>query len=180
MDGINSLSSQSNVTYLLDFMEQYHSKSTSYKILELKYDERRFLSNNILNKNSLLNNEEGHHINPLTLKNLVASVEDGKQVLTYDSPENHREQEYDVIHEHDMEIYVLLENDLQFEAYLSLIKTTFILFIIMVSALLISKDATALVLQPLETIMMKVNEMAEDPFQILKFSEIEAAVEKDK
>jgi hypothetical protein len=48
----------------------------------------------------------------------------------------------------------------------------------MISALLISKDATALVLQPLETIMLKVNEMAEDPFQILKFSEIEAAVDK--
>ena len=48
----------------------------------------------------------------------------------------------------------------------------------MISALLISKDATALVLQPLETIMMKVAEMADDPFQILRFSEIEAQVEK--
>ena len=46
----------------------------------------------------------------------------------------------------------------------------------MASALLISRDATALVLQPLETIMFKVNEMAEDPFQILKFNEIEAMV----
>jgi hypothetical protein len=46
----------------------------------------------------------------------------------------------------------------------------------MISTLLISKDATELVLQPLESIMMKVKEMAEDPFQIIKFSEIEAAM----
>ena len=47
----------------------------------------------------------------------------------------------------------------------------------MVSALLISRDTTALVLQPLESIMLKVSEMAEDPFQILKFGEIEKLVD---
>jgi hypothetical protein len=48
----------------------------------------------------------------------------------------------------------------------------------MISALLISKDATALVLQPLETIMLKVTEMAEDPFQILKYKDIEEMIRK--
>lgn len=76
--------------------------------------------------------------------------------------------------------YVLTKEEVQTEAYLSLGRTTFILLTIMISALLISKDATALVLQPLETIMLKVNEMAEDPFQILKFSEIEALMADNK
>jgi len=68
----------------------------------------------------------------------------------------------------------------KFESYLSIAKTVFIILIILVSAMLISKDATALVLQPLEIIMLKVREMAEDPFQILKFGEIEAIADNTK
>ena len=49
--------------------------------------------------------------------------------------------------------------------------------------MLISRDATELVLQPLEAIMFKVNDMAEDPFQILKFNEdnnIQNTKDKDR
>ena len=101
-----------------------------------------------------------------------------EEIITFENPNKYRGQEYEIVKYYQMEMYVLVKGDLQFEAYLSLLKTTFILFIIMISALLISKDATALVLQPLESIMLKVSEMAEDPFQILKFSEIEAAVKE--
>ena len=115
---------------------------------------------------------------PYRILEIAYTVGGEKQNITFDSYSNYREQEYEVASGNGVDVYVLIRNDLVFEAYLSIAKTTFILFIIMVSALLISKDATALVLQPLETIMLKVSEMAEDPFQILKFSEIEAAVEK--
>lgn len=95
----------------------------------------------------------------------------------YDDPSHYRDQEYEIYSSGKFTIYVLMRDDLRFESYLSLGKTSFILFIIMASALMISRDATALVLQPLETIMLKVSEMAEDPFQILKFNEIEAMAE---
>ena len=100
-------------------------------------------------------------------------------MITFDSPSNYRDQDFEIVESNGIEMWVLIQSDLQFEAYLSLMKTTFILFIIMISAMLISRDATALVLQPLESIMLKINEMADDPFQILKFSEIEAEV-RDK
>jgi hypothetical protein len=115
---------------------------------------------------------------PYRILEISYTINGTKQNITFDNYNNYREQEYEISSGHGVDVYVLIRNDLIFEAYLSLAKTTFILFIIMISALLISKDATALVLQPLETIMLKVSEMAEDPFQILKFSEIEAAVEK--
>ena len=166
LDEINNLKTYSSVAYLANFVEEYHDDKTQYKILELKYYDTRMLA-------SIYNDE-------LSNTNRQLATDREQQIIMFDNPSNYREQEYEIIEDHDMELYVLIKNDLQFEAYLSLIKTTFILFIIMVSALLISKDATALVLQPLETIMLKVNEMAEDPFQILKFSEIEAQAEKDE
>jgi hypothetical protein len=115
---------------------------------------------------------------PYRILEIKYTENDASKSISFDDYTDYREQEVEITSAHGVDVYVLIRNDLQFEAYLSLAKTTFILFIIMISALLISKDATALVLQPLETIMLKVNEMAEDPFQILKFSEIEAAVDK--
>ncbi len=153
---------------MIDFIEEYHKDSTHYKILELKYKTHRWLAaDDTFEENDIIKED-----NQRFLQN------SNEQVIIFDNPSKYRDQEYEIVTGHDMEMYVLIKNDLQFEAYLSLGKTTFILFIIMVSALLISKDATALVLQPLETIMMKVAEMADDPFQILRFSEIEAQVEK--
>ena len=111
---------------------------------------------------------------------IARKVNGNYQTMVYEDPDNYREQEYEVISSGDFKMTILMRKELRFEAYLSLGKTTFILFIIMASALLISRDATALVLQPLETIMFKVNEMAEDPFQILKFNEIEAMVDDEK
>jgi hypothetical protein len=112
---------------------------------------------------------------------LEVTNESTNETVYFGNLNNYRDQEYEVYSSRGYEIAVLVQADLVFEAYLSLVKTTVILILIMVSTLFISRDATALVLQPLETIMMKVNEMAEDPFQIIKFSEIEAhAQQEDK
>jgi hypothetical protein len=47
---------------------------------------------------------------------------------------------------------------------LGLIKTTFICFLLVMISLAIQRDAQELVLNPLETIMEKLNQMAVDPF----------------
>jgi class 3 adenylate cyclase len=107
----------------------------------------------------------------------ITHTEEGTvKKYVFDDYNDYRSQEYVIIEDGNFEVYILLRDELKAEAYWSLGKTTFILLIIMISTLLISKDATELVLQPLESIMMKVKEMAEDPFQIIKFSEIEAAM----
>ncbi|CAI2386125.1 unnamed protein product [Moneuplotes crassus] len=159
---------------VIDFIEDYHKKSTHYEILELKYNTRRLLATENL---GLRNSTRDEFLEQRGSYRVLDS--DNEQRIIFDSPSNYRDQELEIVSGNGMEMYILIKDDLQFEAYLSMGKTTFILFIIMISALLISKDATALVLQPLETIMMKVAEMADDPFQILRFSEIEAQVEKD-
>jgi class 3 adenylate cyclase len=152
-------------------MKSYEFALTCLKELSPVYDD------------TLLNNFIRDYHNEYTDYRVIEIVDSSgtSQVNTiYDDLDNYREQEYEMYDDGDFEIYVLVRNVLRGEAYLSLGKTTFILMIIMVSALMISKDATALVLQPLETIMLKVNEMAEDPFQILKFSEIEANMNIEK
>ena len=59
--------------------------------------------------------------------------------------------------------------EVRFQACLSLGMTIFICMLLLVGALMISKDAQELVLRPLEVIMHKINQMAQDPFQVLKF-----------
>lgn len=143
---------------IINFVEAYHKSYTPYKILKLKFYRNRMLrglEESFMALSELEDNNRFLGIN--------------KEIVTFDDPSNYRIQEYEIVEGNGIVMFVLIKDDLQFEAYLSLGKTTFILFIITISALLISKDATALVLQPLESIMLKVNEMAEDPFQILKF-----------
>jgi len=55
----------------------------------------------------------------------------------------------------------------------NLLRTTFICFLLVIISLAISKDAQELVLNPLETIMEKVNRMAVDPFQVIFFNDDE-------
>lgn len=59
----------------------------------------------------------------------------------------------------------------QLYSIFSLLKTTFICFLLVLMSLAISKDAQELVLSPLETIMEKVNRMAVDPFQVIFFND---------
>ena len=146
IDALSSLGNETNLNSTFDFIANYHSDDTDYRILRISY--------------KMPNGESSE--------------------VEFDNPRKYREQEIEKVSSGDFTMHVILRPELRFEAYLSLGKTTFILFIIMASALLISRDATALVLQPLETIMFKVNEMAEDPFQILKFNEIEAMVDDEK
>ncbi|CAI2366775.1 unnamed protein product [Moneuplotes crassus] len=174
LDAISKVGAYTSTTFMIEEVQKYHEESTPYRILEFRYNNSRNLSPN----GQYQSNQKGlNFVSNLVKTHVKRGLEYTERVI-YDNPSKYRDQEYEIISEHSIQIYVSIKSDLQFEAYLSICKTTFILIVIMVSALLISKDATALVLQPLESIMLKVSEMAEDPFQILKFSEIEAEVKK--
>ena len=84
--------------------------------------------------------------------------------------DNFRNDEIDSVEYNELSVDASLKQINQFDWILSLNNTVFVVLLVLVSAMLISRDATELVLQPLETIMFKVNDMAEDPFQILKFN----------
>lgn len=57
------------------------------------------------------------------------------------------------------------------DAILGLVKTTFVCIILIVISLAIQQDAHELVLNPLEEIMEKVNNLANDPFQVIFFKD---------
>jgi hypothetical protein len=69
-----------------------------------------------------------------------------------------------VYEDQNFKLYVDNRNRVYFAAMMSICKTTFICFLLISGAFMISKDATVLVLRPLEKILGKVKKMAEDPF----------------
>lgn len=61
-------------------------------------------------------------------------------------------------------VRVSLREENQIYSILSIIKTTFVCILLVGTSLAISKDAQELVMNPIESIMEKVNRMAVDPF----------------
>ena len=61
-------------------------------------------------------------------------------------------------------IRVSMQEENKVYSTFSLIKTTFVCALLIGISLAISKDAQELVMNPIESIMVKVNRMAADPF----------------
>lgn len=88
-----------------------------------------------------------------------------------------RRSDYENHIDYDTEEYFLVRVSVQAEnqiySILSLVKTTFICMLLVGISLAISKDAQELVMNPIESIMEKVNRMAVDPFQVIFFNDLD-------
>lgn len=91
----------------------------------------------------------------------------------YMNLDDFRTDEIDSSSFNDFNVYASLQQANQLDCILSMCNTVFVVLLVIISAMLISRDATELVLQPLEALLFKVNDMAEDPFRIPKFNEEE-------
>ncbi|CAI2361233.1 unnamed protein product [Moneuplotes crassus] len=63
-----------------------------------------------------------------------------------------------------------MKEEIKFIALLKLFKTTFVIILLIVGALLFSSDAHKYVLRPLESLVTKINKLANDPFKALKLN----------
>jgi hypothetical protein len=66
----------------------------------------------------------------------------------------------------------------KFEAFFGIGRTLFVMLILSLSAVLLTKDANELVIDPIETMMKKINRIAKNPLEAAQIEEDEALAEE--
>ena len=111
-----------------------------------------------LNKNEIIN---------LEIWNFTNSV---KYVDYNNSIDHLRGIERSIIEEGGYTLEFSMKDEVKFVSLLKLFKTTFTIILLIIGALLFSTDAHKYVLRPLESLVAKVNKLANDPFKALKLN----------